>query len=180
MLNEFPLEFHENLDKDERLLWSAKPKAGIVFRTSDIAMIPFSILWCGFAVFWMFIAAKGSILFAMFGIPFVIIGLIMVFGRFFIDAQKRKNTVYGLTQNLIIIKSGVFTQKIKSLNIKTLSDITLSEKGDGTGTISLGPTHFLTRWYSGMHWWPGMPQTPQLEMIDDAQRVYNQIIKLQR
>ena len=162
-------ELREHLDREENLLWTCKPKSGIVFRTADIFMIPFSILWCGFAILWMILASQAGGLFFLFGVPFVIIGLIFVFGRFIIDAKQRENTVYGLTENRIL----------KSLNIRTLSDIELSEKGDGTGTISIGPKNPFMVWGSGMNWWPGMKMNPQLEMIPNAKKVYNQIIEIQ-
>jgi hypothetical protein len=172
-------ELREHLDRDENLLWTGKPKSGIAFRTADIFMIPFSILWCGFAILWMMLASQAGGLFFLFGVPFVIIGLIFVFGRFIIDAKQRENTVYGLTENRILIKSGVISKHIKSLNIRTLSDIELSEKGDGTGTISIGPKNPFMIWGSGMSWWPGMKMNPQLEMIPNAKKVYNQIIEIQ-
>lgn len=115
----------------------------------------------------------------MFGIPFVIIGLIFVFGRFIIESKQRANTIYGLTQNRIIIRSGIFSQNIQSINIKTLSDIELSEKNDGSGTISIGPKNPFMVWGSGMNWWPGMKSTPQLILIDRARVVYNQIVEIQ-
>jgi len=179
MIRSYQSELREHLGRDENLLWSEKPKSGIVFRIADIFMIPFSILWCGFAIFWVIMAYQGGGIFALFGVPFVIIGLIFVFGRFIIDSKQRENTVYGLTENRILIKSGVFSKNIKSLNIKTLSDIELSEKGDGTGTISIGPKNPFMVWGSGMNWWPGMKMNPQLEMIPNARKVYNQIIEIQ-
>jgi len=172
-------ELREHLDREETLLWIGKPKSGIVFRPADIFMIPFSILWCGFAIFWVIMASQASVFFALFGVPFVILGLIFVFGRFIIDSKQRQNTFYGLTENRIIIKSGVFSTNIKSLNIKTLSDLELSEKGDGTGTISIGPKNPLMVWGSGLSWWSGMKMNNQLEMIPNARKVYNQIIEIQ-
>ena len=105
-------ELQEHLDTNEKLIWTGQPKKGIVFRTADIFLIPFSLLWCGFAIFWVIMASQGSIFFAMFGIPFVIIGLIFVFGRFIIDAKQRENTYYGLTDDRIIIKSGVYKKTL--------------------------------------------------------------------
>ncbi len=121
-------ELRQHLDNKETLLWAGQPKKGVIFRTADIFLIPFSLLWFGFAIFWMFMASQGSWIFALFGIPFVIVGLIFVFGRFIIDAKQRENTYYGLTEDRIIIKSGVFSKSIKSLNIRTLSDIEYTEK----------------------------------------------------
>jgi hypothetical protein len=173
-------ELQQHLNLNEKLIWTGQPKKGIVFRAADIFLIPFSLLWCGFAIFWVYMAAKGSILFAMFGIPFVIIGLIFVFGRFIIDAKQRENTFYGLTEQRIIIKSGVYRRSVKSLNIRTLSDIEYTEKSDGSGTINFGPKNPMTMWANGMNWWPGVRYSPSLDLIQDVSKVYNKIIELQR
>jgi len=47
-------------DIDGSVLWKGKPKQGIVFTGSDIFMIPFSVLWAGFAV--LLIGAISSLL----------------------------------------------------------------------------------------------------------------------
>lgn len=172
-------ELRPHLQNGENLLWTGKPKNGIVFRQADIFLIPFSILWCGFAVFWVIMALQAG-LFALFGIPFVIVGLFLVFGRFIIDSKQRKNTTYGLTEDRIIIKSGITSKKVKSLNIKTLSDIEYSEKSDGSGTISFGSKNPMMIWGDGMNWWPGMKSNPQLDLIPNVGKVYSQIIQLQR
>lgn len=136
------IELQQYLDANEKLIWAGQPKKGFLFRTADIFLIPFSLFWCGFAVFWVIMAAKGSIFFAMFGIPFVVMGLILVFGRFIIDARQRDSTYYGLTGDRIIIKSGLFKKTIKSINIRTLSDIEYSEKKMEAGQLLSGPgTH---------------------------------------
>jgi len=180
MLANLQSELREHLDRDESLIWAGKPKQGIVFRTSDSFIIPFSLFWLGFAIIWTLMAAQGSWVFALFGIPFVIMGLNFVFGRFIIEKKQREHTTYGITENRILIKSGIFTKNIKSLSIKTLSDIELSENGDGSGTISIGPKNPFNIWGNGLNWWPGMKVNSQLEMISNARKVYNQIIELQR
>ena len=110
----------------------------------------------------------------------MIIGLIFVFGRFIIDAKQRKNTYYGLTEDRIIIKSGVFSKSVKSLNIKTLSDIEYTEKNDGSGTISIGSKNPMMVWGNGMNWWPGMKTNSQLDLIQNVRKVYNQVIEIQK
>ena len=174
------IELRKHLDNTEVLLWAEKPKEGIIFRTADIFLVPFSVLWCGFAIFWFISASEAGGFFALFGIPFVIVGLIFVFGRFIIDSVQRKNTYYGLTEDRIIIKSGFFSKNVKSLNIKTLSDIEYNEKNDRSGTISIGPKNPFMIWGNGMNWWPGMHANPQLELIPNVRKVYNQIIELQK
>lgn len=180
MIRDPRTELRQHLDVGEDLLWIGQPRSGIILRTADIFLIPFSLLWCGFAIFWVMMAAQGSIFFAMFGIPFVIIGLIFVFGRFIVDAKQRENTIYGLTDDRIIIKSGIISKNIRSLNIRTLSDVEYNEKNDGSGTISFGPKNPIMIWWNGMSWWPGMKSNAQLELIPDVRKVYNQIIELQK
>jgi len=79
----------QELDAGESLLWSGQPRNGIVFRGSDVFMIPFSIMWGGFAI--LFAAGVlsparddgGGPVFVgvLFAIPFVLVGLYMMFGR---------------------------------------------------------------------------------------------------
>lgn len=175
-------ELRPNLGSDEKLLWTGRPKKGIVFRSSDIIAVPFSLLWCGFAIFWetMALRSAGPSFFALFGVPFVGIGVYMVVGRFFADARNRANTVYGITKDRIIIKSGVFSSNIKSLNIRGISDISFTQKADNTGTIFLGPSPAFAIYGTGRL---GGRQTllpPMLDMIDDVHSVYEKIIELQR
>lgn len=89
----------KELRSDERVIWKGRPATGIRLRGSDAFMIPFSLLWCGFAIFWEVSAltiapsdkAVGFI-FPLFGIPFVLAGLYFVFGRFIFDAKSREKT----------------------------------------------------------------------------------------
>lgn len=174
-------ELRPTLSSGEKLIWIGKPKTGILLRSSDAFLIPFSLLWGGFAVFWEsgVLTTDAPFFFKLFGLPFVLVGIYIVIGRFFIDAKKRANTIYGITTDRIIIKSGVFSTDIKSLNIKTLSDITINQKKDNSGTITLGPTDPRYSMMQGMEW-PGTKEPPRLEFIEDVKSVYDKIIDLQR
>src|SRR5215211_2048824 len=87
------------LGPDERLLWFGGPRKGLRLQAADLFVIPFSLFWCGFALFWesMAIFSGGPFFMALFGIPFVLIGLYMVIGRFIVDAGLRERTFYGVT-----------------------------------------------------------------------------------
>ncbi|CAD0007344.1 PH domain-containing protein [Flavobacterium chungangense] len=175
-------ELKSHLDNNESLIWTGHPKKGIVFRSSDIFLIPFSLLWCGFAIFWFTTALTSGapFFFALFGIPFVLIGLNFVFGRFIIDAKQRANTIYGLTEHRIIIKSGIFTKSIKSLNIKTISDIEYEEKSDGSGTITIGPKNPIASWERGFDMNNRNKTSPSIDLIPEVRKVYNKIIEIQK
>lgn len=176
------------LGPTERLLWSGQPAGGIRFRTQDIFMIPFSLMWGGFAIAWEVGVIYGmsrskadnfpnvfAIVFPLFGVPFVCIGLYMIFGRFLVDRKQRENTIYGVTNERIIIISGLFSRTVKSLSLRSLADISLSEKSNGSGTIALGPINAFASMFSGMSWWPGTIQAnaPSLDLIPKSREVYD-------
>ena len=163
-----------SLDRGERQLWAGVPRQGIIFRGADVFMIPFSLIWGGFAIFWETSVLKTGDpgVFALFGIPFVLAALYITVGRFFVDARRRARTTYAVTSDRVIINSGIFSPTTKSLNVRTISDVTLQEKSSGNGTITFGATNPLAAFYAGTSW-PGVPQTPSFEMIPDARRVYD-------
>ncbi len=171
------------LDRDERLLWVGKPKLGIHFQFIDIFLIPFSAVWFGFSVVWVTLAAQGSILFSLFGIPFVFVGFYMLIGRFFVDKRKRDNTVYGLTARRILIKSGKNKVSVQSFPLSEQLQIDLLETKDGRGTITIGSTTeaIATGQFNQLNQFSNGAKTlPLLFQIADARTVFNQILKLQK
>lgn len=174
--------FQSELSSSEKLIWSGQPLTGIRLCKQDTLLIPFSFLWGGFAIFWEWnvFNSKAPIFFRLWGIPFVLVGLYLIFGRFFIDAKQREKTFYGLTNERIIIISGIFSRNVRSLNLKTLSEINLDEKSDGSGTIVFGPVYLPTaRWASGG--WPGANRyaPPSFELIERVKEVYELIRRAQ-
>src|SRR5689334_21317844 len=78
----------------ERLLWSGQPRQGWVFGASEWMVTAFAIMWTGFAVFWEWSAYKSGapLFFLLWGVPFVLVGLYMIGGRFYVDALQRERT----------------------------------------------------------------------------------------
>lgn len=171
------------LSPGESILWSGQPRRGIIFRASDAFMIPFSLLWCGFAIFWeMSVLSTGApFFFKLWGIPFVLVGLYMVIGRFFVEARQRAKTYYGVTNERAIIVSGIFRKQIKSLNLKTLADISLDEKTDGSGTISFGLSNSNSARQNGFPFSRrNQSEVPSFDSIQNAKKVYEIIRNAQR
>lgn len=177
------MEIARYLEPGESLTWNGAPKHGFLLRGSDAFLIPFSIMWGGFAIFWEFsvVAAGASLIFIIWGIPFVLVGLYITVGRFFVDARMREKTFYGLTDQRIIILSGLFSRTISTLPLRSLSEITLKENPDRSGTVYFGQQHPMANWVGGMHW-PGMGQfrSSSFELIQNAKEVHDRVIAAQR
>ena len=97
------------LRRSEKLIWSGRPRQGVFLTQKDAGMVPFSLMWGGFSFFWEFkaVSSGGPLFFDLWGVPFVLVGLYMIVGRFFYEAMLRSRTYYGLTNERVIIISGL-------------------------------------------------------------------------
>lgn len=173
----------DQLSADEKLLWTGRPPQGVMLQSGDLFAIPFSILWAGFAFFWetSVIASHAPFFFCLWGIPFVLIGLYITVGRFFFDARNRARTVYAVTDERVLIISGKEGSGVLSLDLRTLSNVSLQRATTGVGTITFGPEHpVYSRAGAGMRGWPGTPLAPKFERIPDAKSVYDLIREAQK
>ena len=166
------------LSGSERLLWSGAPRPGVAFRPADAFLIPFSLMWGGFAFFWeaMVLKSDGPVFMKLWGIPFVLVGLYLIVGRFFHDAWKRARTTYAVTSDRVLILS---SGGEKSLPLRTLAEFNIKSRGDGSGTITFGSSP-SGAWSSRGMSWPGMLQLSSFENIPDVQTVYDLIRRAQK
>ena len=173
-------EVQRELGAGEKLLWSGQPRQGLRLNIADVFIIPFSLVWCGFAIFWESSVLHGHapLLLKLWGVPFVVIGLYLVFGRFFVDAYMRARTCYGVTNQGLIIVTGGFSRRVRSLPWQGLPQATLVERGNGGGTISFGPKlpFGLGRSVSigGMQG-AGQSLFPVLDLPDHAREAYDAV-----
>lgn len=164
----------------ERLLWSGKPVQGLLLRPSDGFLIPFSLFWCGFAIFWeyMAITSDGPAFFPYFGIPFVAIGLYLVVGRFFYDNKQRRHCYYAVTDKRILILSEFPVRRLTALMLENLPSVSIHTRKDGSGTIELGPLPGGGQWLANSAW-PGAGRVspPALALIHNARAVHDVILR---
>ena len=132
------------LGNDESILWKGKPEKLHLLELTDIYMIPFSLLWAGFAIFWEYSVFRSGapIFFMLFGGFFVLIGLFMVFGRFLFKAMLLKGTSYVITDKNVLIYQ---KQQIKVLKKESLPSLSVKRFKDGTGTIALEESSLFRR-----------------------------------
>jgi hypothetical protein len=179
--------FQGRLMPGEKLVWMGSPKTGFMLTARDGFLIPFSLMWGGFAIFWEWSVlhiARGNgpdLFFDLWGVPFVLIGLYMIFGRFFVDVWARAHTAYGVTsQRILILRDGPFG-KFTALAIDRLPELSLDERADGRGTIRFAAgDNIFGRRNSLSGWSPALDGTPQFLGIPDARAVFDRIQKLGR
>jgi hypothetical protein len=134
----------------ETLLWSGRPLQRIIFRSSDWFAIPFSLLWGGFSLFWewnvlgigQYAGRTGQdapVFFQLWGIPFVLIGQYMIWGRFFHAAWKKSELRYGVTNRRVIVLVQGRTRKVIDGALRSLSTVEVAVRPDGAGTVSFQP-----------------------------------------
>ena len=161
----------------ESVIWSGRPGQGVLFTARDALLIPFSLMWGGFALFWegLVIERGAPLLFRLWGVPFVLVGLYLTIGRFAVDAWLRGKTHYAVTnQRILIERSGAFG-RFTAIGLDRLPDAQLTERANGRGTIRFGPT--APFWGRGgfAGWTPALDPAPQFLAIVDARRVFDQI-----
>ena len=161
----------------EAVLWRGKPGKGHLVTAQDAIMIPFSIFWCGGVFFWEYLAiSEGApLFFCLFGVPFLCVGLYMVFGRFFHTAWRRKRMAYVITTKRIIRARG---ERIDMLSSASLPPMHVTAFRDGSGTIRFGETvYYRGRRRSGYEYDSAMFE---LENIPDVARVQQLIDRMER
>ncbi len=91
----------------EHLLWTGRPDPRLLLTAADAFIVLFSVLWCGFAIFWTVGASRSAGPgFASFGLIFVAVGLYFVFGRFIYKTLRKRVTVYGVTDQRVLVATG--------------------------------------------------------------------------
>lgn len=165
----------------EHLLWWGAPQQGIMFTSRDIFLIPFSLLWGGFSIFWEYQVVRTGApgFFDLWGIPFVLIGLYLIAGRFLADAWIRRSMIYGLTDRRILIVRGWPNSKTLAANIRQLPTAEFSQQSNSRGTIRFAPSASLFAQNRGFSsWTPSLDATPQFLGIEDAKSVFDKVQNL--
>src|SRR5664279_3623069 len=111
-----PVEAQNRLDSelnsDEKVVWSGQPAPGIMNQLQSIPIVLFGIPWTAFSIFWVVMAFTMtnhasrtgaplpfnvfSIVFPLFGLPFVAVGLYMLTTPYW-QWRKSQKTVYAVT-----------------------------------------------------------------------------------
>lgn len=174
-------ELTPELHSGERLLWSGRPRGGFRLTAADAVQIPFSLFWCGFVAFWEYMAYRGHAplpMLAMGGV-FALLGVYLLVGRFFVDAHRRSRLYYGLTEERVLLLTAGARRQVRSLPLASVQEVTLKERGDGTGDIVFGLASAPAVWLSPS--WPRAARylLPTLEGVENVRELQDQLLRAQ-
>ena len=132
-----------HIAQGDRVLWKGRPEKGITVRPDELATIPFGIFFLLFSIFWISMAMSAGP-FALFGIPFVCVGIYMAGGRFIINEIMKKNTAYVITDKAIIRKRG---SRVDVWYSDNLINMTVYSHKNGTTSFifSSAPAGYIAR-----------------------------------
>jgi hypothetical protein len=178
-------KFRNELLSGENVLWTGQPNRNVVFHPKDALLIPFSLLWGGFAIFWEagVLGMWGSTtktpenvtnwFFALWGVPFILIGQYLIWGRFVYDWWCKKRVFYAATNRRILVLSIARGRRLISIYLESLPFINKTVRADGIGTLSFGESDKRSYWGP----WASFSSqgAPVFADIEDAERVYSLI-----
>ena len=178
------------LTSGESVMWAAQPKAGVIFHREDWYLIPFSLLWGGFAIFWeggvsgIWGFTKGQhgapVFFMLWGVPFVLAGQYLIWGRFVYAAWLKKRTHYAVTNRRVIVVQNGWQRKMASCYLDSLPALIKDGGSNGIGTLRFLQTP--TIWARSRGWgaWnalnvEGMPTFVDTEDVDFVYRLISDL-----
>jgi len=129
----------------EEILWEGKPTELKGLTASSVSTSFFGIFWLAFSILWTAIAAIGifkatqfslfSFVFPLIGLPFVAIGVYLVFIMPNKHKKKSQSIFYYITDQRVIILTNSRTKAIKELRYENLGKVILTENKNNTGNI---------------------------------------------
>jgi hypothetical protein len=181
-------KFQRYMRPGERIAWTGRPPRGLRFSGRDIFLVPFSLLWGGFAIVWETAVLGISLsnpsalnavpsFMALFGAVFVLIGLFMIFGRFWVDAWIRSHTIYALTDRRAL---SLRLKPAERLLATDLKEPRVSRREDDTGSLTFARGSGVTNLFTALAnptagwsmWIPALSDEVTFVGIQDVTRVY--------
>lgn len=172
----------------ERILWEGRPLRHPLFRRTDLFLVPLSLLWCGFAVFWeasVLVEGAALFFFALFGVPFVLFGLYIVAGRFVVRAVSSRRTRYTITNGRVVVHGGWSGDRLSTAYLRSLPPPVITERPDGSGSLAFGAFAGVADVFMGgrrQAWraWANEPSlTPVLREVPDVRRIRDFVAHVQ-
>ncbi|HEX6591314.1 MAG TPA: hypothetical protein VF050_04890 [Moraxellaceae bacterium] len=131
----------QELQPGEVVAWAGQPLPGRLMRQGFLLWL-FFIPWTAFSLFWMSAAsgfqlpnpARPEVWFALFGLPFLLIGLGGLASPFYMR-RKAASTVYVITSKRAFTLTLGRSSQMHSWPPEKLGRVSRTEHGDGSGDL---------------------------------------------
>ena len=171
------------LQVDEELLWTGRPYASVPYRPSLSGVLS-SLFMLAFSLFWTATAATGSIIFSLFGLPFIAVSVGTLYHSTVGSAFALKRTLYAITnRRVLIIRETRRGTDCTEYFFSRLHGVDLERVQGSVGCIRLRDTAVHEQYHTVHRMEKRHRQTVQTEgemrdmllMIDNVQTVYRMI-----
>jgi hypothetical protein len=167
-----PVGLRAEIPPGAHVLWIGRPGQGLRFRALDIFLVPFTFLWFGFVAYifsGVFTDPRAATQGGWFLLPFLAAGLYMLAGRFVVDAYRRSQTWYALTDREALIVTGGLRPSSRHVRLRNAAEISLS--GDAVGSVRFGCAP--SPWSNDQAAYLGAgPRVATFEFVSGARNVY--------
>ncbi len=102
------------------------PRSGL--KPENLFVLGFSVVWLSFVAFWTLMAASASILFAMFSIPFWIVGVSMLYSLTKVALEKQEIELNGRTMK--IKKTRLLNSRTEEFPLMDVDQIKMEKLGN--------------------------------------------------
>lgn len=123
------------LKPGEVVRWTGRPGVMTCLLRGGVPFL-FGLFFMCFSVFWTLGASTKSLYFALFGVPFILVGLVFVTAPFQF-AFLATRTYYVVTDQRVIILTSFVGLRTRSYFAKDIYDLEAIDRGSDRGSIRL-------------------------------------------
>lgn len=132
-MKELDNELNDFLNEEEKVLWKGQSKTNVHLTALDLFYVPASVLFILFAIK-DFIIDEVDLM----GIPFIIFGLYILVGRFFMKYFRKRRILYYVTSKRVIVLDKSRNKILLEKNINSIKHINKNIRRNGVGTLQFG------------------------------------------
>ncbi len=175
----------ERLAPGEEILWTGRPFGGFYLDPRTIFPAMFGVFFFIFALLTMAriladpkpMPIDGFVVLTFWFVGVGSISVYFIFGRFWLDARRRQRISYMLTNERIIIRSGLIVPKKTVLDLASINNLSWESASRGGGHVLLAPrSDAVAAWFHpGFNPWYLGFGIPVLELIDEPEQVFDLI-----
>jgi len=120
--------FNNYLMSGENIIWEGQYNKGGKILSANSSRPLFALFFLGFSLFWTFSASLAGGFFGIFGVPFIVSGIILVKNSLF-----PKNMHYAITNMRVIVYNG---KKFKADMLSNVINISVQKGQNNIGNVT--------------------------------------------